>query len=249
MVNGEWVNRMALRLKQTVRPYQCTIGVSLSALLIWAIPGAGSWFELDYQRVAEGQWWRIWTGHLTHFDGNHLFWDLLMFVGLGAACERIQPRHFPFALAAMMVGVTASVGWWCDEIRCYRGLSGIDTGLFVWFVSHQCQVYWARNQRWMLLLGSIALLGLISKLVFEAMTGQTLFVDSSGFTPLVESHLAGAACGLGCSVDGLRDWWVGAESGFSRRPPQDGKSRRVRVPRASLVHFVPKSGNTEPRRA
>ena len=46
-----------------------------------------------------------------------------------------------------------------------------------------------------MLFRSLALLG---KLTFEVTTGYTLFVDTSGFAPLVESHLAGAGFGIGC---------------------------------------------------
>ena len=175
-----------------------TIAVAVLAVLAWAIPIVSAAMEIDFHLINNGQWWRIWTGHLTHYDFDHLFWDLLMFVVLGTICERTDPRRFPLKLIAIMTGVTIAVVVFCDGIVIYRGLSGVDTGLFVWFVIAQSRRCWIDRQRATAMLWSGALLALLGKLTFEATTGQTLFVDASGFAPLVESHLAGAGFGIGC---------------------------------------------------
>lgn len=187
-------------LTGALQTYRLTILLSLFAIVAWTSPLLSQWMELNYLLVADGQWWRLWTGHLTHYDGSHLFWDLLMFAVLGAACEEKHPRRFGFGLIVMMAGVAGIVGLRCDEITVYRGLSGLDTGLFVWFVADQCRRCWMERDRLAALVWSSAVLGLISKLVFEATTGQTLFVESANFTPMVESHLAGAALGLLCAM-------------------------------------------------
>ena len=158
--------------------------------------------QVDFQAIAGGQWWRIWTGHLTHFDGNHLFWDLMMFAGLGAVCERRHPKQFKLAMMVMAACITAWISMACEEITLYRGLSGIDTGLFVWFVADHAIDAWQRRDRFSSLMWAVPCAALMAKLIYEAKTGQTLFVDSSGFTPLVQSHLAGAVVGLTLSVAG-----------------------------------------------
>ena len=70
------------------RNYPLTITVSLFAILVHWIPGCQNALELDFSMVSGGQWWRILTGHLTHFDSQHLFWDLVMFTGLGELVRR-----------------------------------------------------------------------------------------------------------------------------------------------------------------
>lgn len=182
-----------------LRTYPVTILVSLVAVVAWATPSLSLWLELDYGLVASGQWWRIWTGHLTHYDGNHLFWDLLMFAVLGAACERQHPRLFAPAVAVIVAGISLAIGLCCEQVSVYRGLSGVDTGLFVWLVADQVRQCLADRDVLAAVSWLLAVAGLIGKLVFEAATGQTLFVDSSTFDPLVESHLAGAAIGFLCS--------------------------------------------------
>lgn len=192
-------------LPSLLRTYRFTLLVSLLAVAAWAVPLAAPWLELNYPLVADGQWWRIWTGHLTHYDGNHLNWDLLMFAVLAAACEREHPRWFAVALCTMTAGITLLTKLQCPEIGVYRGLSGIDTGLFVWLVADQIRRCWSAHHRLGVCIWLLSVVGLLGKLGFEAATGQTLFVDSASFTPLVEAHLAGAFLGLlccwGCSLD------------------------------------------------
>ncbi len=178
------------------RSYPITIIIAVVASLALAVPGLSNWLQLDFSAVADGQWWRVWTGHLTHYDGQHLFWDLLMFVVLGAACEKENPRQFAAAIALMAAGITVAIGLFCHDITVYRGLSGVDTGLFVWFVGDQCRRSWIAKERVAATIWIVSCLALIGKLIFEAMTGKTLFVEASTFTPLVESHLAGAVIGL-----------------------------------------------------
>jgi len=173
-----------------------TIVLSVIVLLTGASPTIADWLEFDHQRVGDGQWWRIWTGHLAHYHWDHLFWDLLMFVVLGAIVERTYRRPFGVALLCMMTGVTTAVALTCDGMQVYRGLSGLDTGLFVWLVVDQCRKRWIEGDRVAATLWLSALIGLNGKLLFEAFSGETLFVNSSSFTPLVESHLAGAGLGL-----------------------------------------------------
>jgi rhomboid family GlyGly-CTERM serine protease len=173
--------------------------LSVVAIVAHFLPAVGNGLQLDFALTAQGQWWRIWTGHLTHYEASHLFWDLLMFVVLGSACERSHPQIFGSYLVLMLAAISAVIGYCCD-VSVYRGLSGIDTGLFAWFAADQIRNAWAERDRIGLLLWLLAVSGLVGKLAFEIATGQTLFVDSRNFTPLVESHLAGLLTGLAASL-------------------------------------------------
>ncbi len=76
-----------------------TIAVAVLAILAWAIPSASAGLEINFQLVADEQWWRIWTGYLTHFGIDHLCWDFLPLVeshlagaGFGIGCYAIPMR-------------------------------------------------------------------------------------------------------------------------------------------------------------
>ncbi len=179
-----------------ISKYPVTIIVSLAALLACAFPPLAQWWQLDFASVNDGQWWRIWTGHVTHYDGNHLFWDLLMFAVLGAVNERPHPRQVAVAIAVMMAGISIAISVFCSQITIYRGLSGLDTGLFVWLAADQIRQSVRNRDRLAAGFWIAPCVALVGKLLYEITTGQTLFVDSSDFTPLVEAHLAGALIGF-----------------------------------------------------
>ncbi len=180
--------------------HQCRITTVLCLLAILAhvSPTLTLALQLDFAAVSNGQWWRIWTGHLTHYGGQHLLWDLLVFAVLGGACERqFQHKYFP-ALLLTAAGISAAIGLLCEDISIYRGLSGIDTGLFVWFVGDQLRQSFAGRDEVLVALWIVMVTLLLGKLYFEAQTGSLLFVDATSFTPLVESHVVGAGIGVTC---------------------------------------------------
>ena len=177
-----------------------TIAVASVAVVAFMVPGVTDYLQLDMEQAFGGEFWRIITGHVTHYGSSHLFWDLLMFVVLGAVCERRCGVLYGPALAMMAVVISASIAIGCPQIGVYRGLSGLDTGLFAWFVADQA-VQAVRRREW----GSAGIWlamggGLLCKLGFEWATGATLFVDSDGFVPLVQSHLAGLIAGVGAFI-------------------------------------------------
>lgn len=202
------MNRLIASLASLIRTYPVTMTISILALLSLASPGLTQWFQTDFGLIRDGQWWRAISGHWTHFDTSHLFWDLLMFVVLSAACEFRFGRGYWAVIAVSLPIITGLIGWTRPEITHYRGLSGIDTGLFVWVAVDFVRTSWTRRQRGFSLAGVAAIAALIGKLIFEANTGQTLFVDSTTFDPLVESHLAGVAVGLVAAlVCHAKDYW------------------------------------------
>ncbi|QDT07511.1 Rhomboid family protein [Rubripirellula lacrimiformis] len=187
-----------------LRTYPVTIAITVLAVLSHTSAALTGAFELDFGLVAGGQVWRLISGHWTHFDASHLCWDLLMFVVLSAMCERRcgQKSAWGYAvtIAASLLFISAAIRITCPEIATYRGLSGIDTGLFGWLVVDHSRQSWRSSNRLAAVVAATGLLALIGKLIFEAATGNTLFVDSSTFTPLVQSHLAGLAGGIAAST-------------------------------------------------
>jgi hypothetical protein len=121
----------------------------------------------------------------------------LMFTVIGALIEVRSRRVFAAVTALSAAAVSATV-WLATPLPTYRGLSGIDSALFVlltvWF--------WldARQGRGTLpaTVPIVALTGFLAKIGFEIVTGRTFFVDSTAavFVPLPQVHLAGAAAGL-----------------------------------------------------
>jgi rhomboid family GlyGly-CTERM serine protease len=183
---------------QLVANYGATLLLTLPALVILVMPNAESALQYSRDEVTGGQWHRLLSCHWTHWNGDHAFWDILMFGLLGAWCERQSRAGFLAATFASAAAISASL-WCCAELSTYRGLSGLDSALFAFAAAAIFQEAWRTNQ-WLYLGGGALLAGaFIAKVSFEMLTGATLFVNSQEgeFLPIPFVHAVGAVIGAG----------------------------------------------------
>ena len=175
-----------------------SIGIGAAACLIALDPSVGQALAFDRVAIGQGEFYRLLTGHLVHWNRDHLFWDVLMFVVLSGMLELRSRFALCLTLVASAAAISASIWTAQPNVDVYRGLSGIDSALFtavaltIWFD--------ARARRDLLLANAAlaTLAALLAKIGWELATGTTLFVDSAsaGFTPLPLVHLVGGVIGL-----------------------------------------------------
>jgi rhomboid family GlyGly-CTERM serine protease len=211
-----------------------TIGVALAVMAVPLIPGGAGWLQFDRLAILDGQWWRLLTGHLTHWNLDHLFWDLLMFVVLGAMVERLSRPRFVLVCLVSAITISLMVLLAQAHLWTYRGLSGIDTALFVYLACDQLTRAWYQRRWGEGLLPASLLAGFGGKLLYELATGSTLFVDShaAGFVVVVMAHAVGATAG---AVLGVMFAVLAAQPYLAIRFRQEraaGASRRRRCRRA-----------------
>ena len=173
-----------------------TILLGLLVSTITLSPQMTSWLQFDRSAILDGEIWRTFTGHLTHWSVSHLFWDMLVFLVLAGIIERFSRRQFLACFAAGSLIISLLVFTMLPEMAYYRGLSGIDSGLFMLLLV----LLYRRNAAGHNVLHKIPyiLLGLlfIGKTAFELSTAQTLFVQSSDlFIPVPLAHMGGAFVG------------------------------------------------------
>jgi rhomboid family GlyGly-CTERM serine protease len=191
----------------------------LAGLLMFA--GYGDAAEYDRAAIAAGEFWRLATGHVTHWNFEHLAWDVLMFALLGVMIERRSRRDLAAALILSAVSISG-VLWLCQEgVGHYRGLSGIDSALFTFLAIDLLRDARRQNQNFLAAAIVAALLGFAGKIGYEMATGATLFVDSpaAGFVPLPLVHVIGGASGL-----------LAAGALAPRRSPQLANVRQINCP-------------------
>lgn len=192
--NGLAVDRSPLEWLSATR-LTCLLG--LTAIIATLFPAVCELLQFDRAAISAGQCWRVVTGNFVHWNLDHLWWDALMFVVLGAAIELRSRRVFVAVTALSALAVSATV-WLATPLTIYRGLSGIDSALFVllavWYLLDRQQ---SRSDL-PALIPITLLAGFIGKIGYEIVTGHTFFVDSAGaaFIPLPQVHLAGAAAGI-----------------------------------------------------
>jgi rhomboid family GlyGly-CTERM serine protease len=153
---------------------------------------------LQYDRAAvlSGEWWRLMTCQWTHWNFSHVLWDALMFLTLGALCERVRRGAFVACVAAsaLLIPLLSAVA--VPQMAYYRGLSGLDSALFVLLAVQLIQIN--RSQDRVVFAAAAAGLGaFLLKTLYECATGSIIFVQPhSAFTPVPLAHVVGGAIGL-----------------------------------------------------
>ena len=166
--------------------------VVLAAATLAATLLPGSLLEL--RRNAE--LWRILTCHFTHWSYEQLAWDALAFTSLAVVCWRRDRRAFHATLLASIVLIPIAVLAFAPHVTAYRGLSGLASAMFALLLTLE----WRRRPTWPVVLLAI---GFAAKVIFETVTGGTVFVRDMGseVVSVPVAHLAGALIGL---IGGLR---------------------------------------------
>ncbi|MHB8902511.1 MAG: rhombosortase, partial [Thermoguttaceae bacterium] len=105
--------------------------VTLAAVLVLPFDSLAGWLQYDRTAVNGGQVWRLLTCQLTHWSWDHLFWDAAALLFLGWVLERQDRRSLLICLGLSVVLIPAVVHIGLPDLATYRGLSGIDSAVFV----------------------------------------------------------------------------------------------------------------------
>lgn len=138
--------------------------------------------------IAQGETWRILTGHMAHADLNHLLWNLLGLAILGWLIERRSRRLLWASLATGTAAVSLLLLSPLSGLDYYCGLSGVLNSLLVvalW-------LEWRSSGSWWV--AAVALACLL-KALWETAAGDSLITQIS-WPPFALSHLAGMTGGL-----------------------------------------------------
>ncbi len=171
-----------------------TIAVAMAAAAAWAMPGAAEW--LEWRRAGEGLGaiGRLWSANLAHWTGSHFAWDLAAWVALGWVCERQGRALMALCIALAAPAIVLAVAATEPGLWSYRGLSGLDSALFILAAGRLGAEAIADRRRWTAASAGLLVAGFIGKTLYETLTGAALFAESGGvFVVTPAAHLAGAA--------------------------------------------------------
>lgn len=166
------------------------LGAAIGAVYLLLGP-APAGLMLERQAVANGEIWRLLTGHLVHADDAHLSWNLgafLVLSGLYELQERPGPGRYFGLIAAGALAIDAWFWWLQPGLPVYCGLSGVLNSFFAVLAV----LLWRRTRH-----PAIALAGLaaIAKIAVEATLGAAL-LPTTTWTAVPGAHAAGFAAGL-----------------------------------------------------
>jgi rhomboid family GlyGly-CTERM serine protease len=158
----------------------------------------GELLQYDRQAIADGQIWRVVTGHAVHFGLEHFVWDAAVFVVLVLLCCRIDPRRCVVSLSAATLAIPAVLFVLQPGLPTYRGLSGLDSALYVTGALALGGRLWSEGRRLVGIAAFASVAALAAKVAYELATGQTLFVDAAsvGFEAVPLAHVTGAVAGM-----------------------------------------------------
>ena len=165
--------------------------IVLAAAAVAAYLGLGATPEawvFDRQAIAEGEWWRLLTGHWVHSDASHAGWDISMMLLFGVLFEARLQWRLPLVLLLASLAVDAWLWWGVPDLRFYCGLSGILNGLLIVGL-----LEWWREMRHPLMLLTAAAAAL--KIAIEIHSGQALLTQTA-WPSVPTAHAAGFLCGL-----------------------------------------------------
>lgn len=176
--------------------------LALPAAAIAAVPPLAARLELDRTAVGGGEWWRLLSGHWTHWSIDHLAWDGVVFLVLAVVAERISRTRLLASVAGSAVLCSLAVWWLLPSVAVYRGLSGIDSALFVLVCVTLVRDAGTRAPAARRVIPVLLLTGFLGKIAFETMTGTTVFVDSvsTGTSAVPLAHAVGALVGGACGA-------------------------------------------------
>jgi rhomboid family GlyGly-CTERM serine protease len=167
-----------------------TLGLIGMAGLVSASAGLAGWLMWDRRAIADGQWWRLLTGHLVHFTPRHLWWDALAVGVAGGWIEKRAGNSLILLIVAAALAVSVALLWFCPAVRFYGGLSGIAWAMGGYLAVRGVMA--GGRARWL----SVAALGaLAGKLAWEWASGGALLAGE-GYVVVPAVHAAGALCGM-----------------------------------------------------
>ena len=171
--------------------------IALGAAIAVAGPAGREALKYDRLAIAQGEWWRLVSGHFAHLGGAHFAMNA---AGLCVVWLLVGQRASQLAWFGVLLAVIAGIDlgfWFLDpDLLWYVGLSGVLHGLLV--AGALAGLTTDRTE-------SLVVLVLVAtKVLYEQFAGPMPGSEATAGGPVVvEAHLYGALAGL---VGGLPLW-------------------------------------------
>ncbi len=166
----------------------------LLALVIQLVPAWRQPLLYDRAALAQGEFWRLWTGHFVHFGWPHFLIDTGLLCILGWLVGKPHRCFLGLALLVMPLFISASMYLLEPTVIRYGGLSAVNLGILLYAALQG----WRRD--WTDWFWPAVLLVYVGELVFEyyrgGQGGGTIRFDDPTIRVATGAHLASAAYAL-----------------------------------------------------
>jgi rhomboid family GlyGly-CTERM serine protease len=174
-----------------LRPVGFAMALAMTALLLQLFHAVTTpILEYDRAALAQGQWWRLATGHLVHLSWAHLWLNLAGLALIWVLFRNaLTTLGWIAALSGSMFGVSLGLLLLQPNLVTYVGLSGVLHGL----MSAGATAAVRRGER----AAIIMLVALGAKIGFESVHGAASATEALiGGRVVTAAHLYGAISGI-----------------------------------------------------
>lgn len=150
------------------------------------------WMAYDRTDILAGEWWRLWTGHFSHFTSMHALMNGVLLLLLSLTLHEIYTRGFVLALAFIgPVAISILLALLVPEMIIYRGASALASLFMALLICHA--FYHMRGKSVLILY--VLIFAWLLKLVLES---QGVSVTDLPYPIHVawQAHLAGILIGV-----------------------------------------------------
>ena len=169
-------------------------------LLVCAVAAAAFFFDpiadaliFDRVAIADGQWWRLFSGNFVHLSAAHFASDVLGLLAVGSIVEVRGARYLGLVYIVAGLAVGLVLYWQLPQLRYFGGLSGIVSAAAAYLCLAGACEKGPRRMLFALALGLVTL-----KIALECVLDRSLLAAAlpQSVVSLPQSHLAGAGAAL-----------------------------------------------------
>lgn len=193
-------------------PWVSSIVAAACLLLALAPVSLVEQLSCDRHAILQGELWRLWTGHVTHFSLRHALIDSATLLLIGAITEaEFGSRRIALALLVGAPLISIGILLAAPGLSDYRGASSIAVMLATAIGAS----WWRSRPTCRAVLGALAL-GLVTKIGFDAIGMPTTLTDLPEQVQVAwQGHLLGGALGGLWYLAGVRAQFAAAQFGRS----------------------------------
>ena len=180
-----------VRTEERLAGAPVTLAIVVSATAAYLCPPLAAALEYNRGAILEGEIWRLVTGPLAHFSGDHLFFNVFVFAAAGYLAERKRPRFLAGLCLASALASSFFLLFLSPGIEVFGGLSGIATMAVVFLAVDEI-----RAESRSALLWSLVLALTMGKIILETALGSPLFAAGEGVVVVPSAHVTGALTAL-----------------------------------------------------
>ena len=176
-----------------------TVVILAVAFGAYGCPPLSTVLLYDRGAILGGEIWRLITGPLVHFSGDHLFFNALLFAAAGFLIERRHTLLFAHLCLAASLAGSFCLFLLSPGISVFGGLSGIATMAVVFLAVEEAGRGTRGSLLWLAVLALTA-----GKMIAEGILGVPLFAGPEAFVIIPSVHVAGGLVALGAYLAVVR---------------------------------------------